>query len=197
MNLMLTAVLAKGRTILHNAAVDPEVVDLANLLNLMGGKIKGAGTRKIVIDGVKQLHGCKYRVIPDRLIAASLLMTVGIAGGKIKLNEVIPEHLESCIQKLKEIGMEFTLDDNIIVGKKSGSLQGVNVKTGMYPAFATDIQQPLTSLLLSIDSKSTVTDLVYKNRFAHVPQLKKMGADITVTGNSATIKGGKPYLAVK
>jgi UDP-N-acetylglucosamine 1-carboxyvinyltransferase len=191
-NLIMAASLAKGKTTIHNAATDPEVVDVANMINLMGGKIRGAGTSKITIEGVDELHGCQYQVIPDRLIAGSLLMTVGIAGGKLKLENVIPEHLDSCLNKLCEVGFEFEIDPNSITATCRKDVKGIDIITGMYPGLATDLQQPFTSLLLKIQGKSTVTDTVYPKRFSHVSELKKMGANIKVVGNKAIIQGGIP-----
>lgn len=191
-NLILAAVLAKGRTILNNAAMDPEVVDVANMLNLMGAKIRGAGTSRVIIDGVESLGGCDYQVIPDRLIAAALMMTVGVSGGKIQLENIIHEHVDSSIIKLKEIGLDIEIEENKILVTNPGNLRSTDIKTGMYPGLPTDVQQPFTSLLLSINGKSKVTDNVYKKRFNHVPELRKMGADIHQISNTAIIKGGKP-----
>lgn len=192
-NLLIAAVLAEGKTVLFNAATDPEVVDVANLLNLMGAKVKGAGTSKITIEGVTELNkSCQYHVIPDRLIAGSMLMVPGITGGSITVDNIIPEHLNVCTIKLRELGMEVEVHDNSITSYGGMSLSGTRLQTGMYPSLATDLQQPFTSLLLCANGKSTVTDSVYPKRFAHVSELVKMGADIKVKGNSAYIVGKKP-----
>lgn len=191
-NAILTAVLAEGRTELRNAARDPEVVDTANLLNRMGARIVGAGTDTIRIDGVKELHGCTYSVIPDRLIAGAFLMAAGITGGTITVEDVIPEHLGSCLAKLKEIGLSLDVNESSITAYGGDRLRATRVRTGMYPLFATDLQQPITALLLSAQGRSIVSDKVYPERFNHVPQLRRMGARIEVRGGSAFIQGGYP-----
>lgn len=191
-NAILAAVLAEGKTELRNAAKDPEVVDTANLLNLMGARITGAGTDTIRIEGVRVLSGCTYTVIPDRLIAGAFLMAAGVTGGSVTVEDVIPEHLESCLSKLREIGLSFERKDNSLTAYREGSLKATRVRTGMYPAFATDLQQPITSLLLMAPGRSIVTDKIYPARFNHVPQLKRMGANIKVKNGSAFIQGGAP-----
>ncbi|WP_248924899.1 UDP-N-acetylglucosamine 1-carboxyvinyltransferase [Paenibacillus hamazuiensis] len=191
-NSMLAAVKARGRTYLRGAARDPEVVDTANFLNQMGAKISGAGTETIRIDGVPYLRGARYQVIPDRLIAGAFLMAPGIAGGRVTVLDVIPEHLASCIAKLKEIGLHIESGEMSITAYGQGKLRATRVRTGMYPGFATDLQQPVTSLLTQAPGKSIVTDKVFPKRFNHVHQLVKMGADIELRKESAFIKGGRP-----
>ena len=188
-NVLLAAVLAEGKTTLRNAARDPEVVDLVVFLNKMGAKIKGAGTDTIIIDGVKSLGGTQHSIIPDRLIAGSLLMSVGITGGSIIVNNAIPEHLLTCTAKLEEAGMKIEVEDNYIKIHSDGNLKGVNVKAGMYPSFATDLQQPITSLLIGADSHSVIVDNVYPNRFNHCIELNKMGADIIMREGSVVVPG--------
>ncbi len=191
-NVMLAAVLALGKTTLHNAARDPEVVDVANLLNKMGAHIRGAGTDTITIDGVTHLDGCDYTCIPDRLIAGAFMMVAGVTGGTLTIKDVIPEHLASCIAKLKEIGLSIETHDNDIIVSRDGLLRATRVRSTMYPGFATDLQQPLTALLLQPQGRSIVTDKVYPNRFNHVKQLTRMGAKIDVRGSSSFIQGGQP-----
>lgn len=191
-NAMLAAVLAEGRTELRNAARDPEVVDTANLLSRMGARISGAGTDTIRIDGVKELTGCSYTVIPDRLIAGAFLMAAGITGGTVTVQDVIPEHLHSCLAKLKEIGLALEVGDSSITAFGGEPLHATRVRTGMYPLFATDLQQPITALLLHAQGRSIITDKVYPERYNHVPQLRRMGASISVRGGSAFIQGGVP-----
>lgn len=191
-NAMLAAVLADGKTELHNAARDPEVVDTANLLNRMGARIVGAGTDCIRIEGVRELSGCTYSVIPDRLIAGAFLMAAGITGGAVTVEDVIPEHLGSCLSKLREIGLELEVRDSSITAYGGGKLRATRMRTGMYPLFATDMQQPLTALLLFAQGRSIVSDKIYPERFSHVPQLRRMGAQIEVRSGSAFIKGGQP-----
>ncbi|TCZ74026.1 UDP-N-acetylglucosamine 1-carboxyvinyltransferase [Paenibacillus albiflavus] len=190
MNAVLLAVLAEGTTKLRNAATDPEVVDLCNMLNLMGAQIAGAGTDVIRIQGVKKLHGCTYKVIPDRLIASAFLMTVGLTKGTITVHNVIPEHMKSCLYKLQEVGIEIDVKEDSITASCKGIIRATRVRTGMYPIFYTDIQQPMTSLLLMAEGKSIITDPVYPHRFSHVPELNKLGADIKVRSGTALIKGG-------
>lgn len=191
-NAMLAAVRAKGRTQLHNAAVDPEVVDTASFLNRLGARIYGAGTDKIRIEGVSYLNGGTHTVIPDRLIAGAFLMAAGINGGQVTVMDVIPEHLGSCIAKLEEVGMYVECGENHITAYSTGSLKATRIRTGMYPGFATDLQQPMSALLLRAKGKSIVTDRIYPKRFAHVPQLRRLGAEIEIRKESAFIRGGLP-----
>lgn len=188
-NVLLAAVLAEGRTTLRNAARDPEVVDLAIFLNKMGANIKGAGTDTIIIDGVQELRGTEHTIIPDRLIAASLLMSAGLTGGTVVVNNVIPEHIHNCIAKLEEAGMEIIVGENYIKATCPGNLTGINIKTGMYPGFATDLQQPITALLIGADTHSNIVENVYPNRFNHCIELNKMGADIIMRDGSVIIPG--------
>ncbi|WP_391574179.1 UDP-N-acetylglucosamine 1-carboxyvinyltransferase [Cohnella sp.] len=191
-NAMLAAVRAKGRTILHNAALDPEVVDTAAFLNRIGARIYGAGTERIRIEGVPYLNGGSHTVIPDRLIAGAFLMAAGIQGGQVTVMDVIPEHLGSCLSKMEEIGMDVECGDAHITACRSGQLKATRIRTGMYPGFATDLQQPMTALLLQAQGKSIVTDRVYPKRFAHVPQLRRLGAEIELRRECAFIRGGLP-----
>ncbi|OXM88206.1 UDP-N-acetylglucosamine 1-carboxyvinyltransferase [Paenibacillus rigui] len=191
-NAMLAAARANGRTRLFNAAMDPEVVDTANFLNQLGARIVGAGTDKIRIEGVPYLSGGTYSVIPDRLIAGAFLMAAGIRGGSVTVNQIIPEHLGSCLAKLQEIGIELDVQDQSITAYSTGRLRATRVRTGMYPGFATDLQQPLTALLTQAGGKSIITERVYPKRFAHVHQLKRLGADVEIRKESAYIKGGVP-----
>ncbi|WP_336785720.1 UDP-N-acetylglucosamine 1-carboxyvinyltransferase [Paenibacillus sp. MMO-177] len=191
-NAILAASRAKGRTILHNAAVDPEVVDTAAFLNRLGAKIYGAGTNRIRIEGVSYLNGGRHTVIPDRLIAGAFLMAAGINGGQVTVEDVIPEHLGSCLSKLEEVGLDIECGENHITAYCSGPLRATRIRTGMYPGFATDLQQPMTALLLQAKGKSIITERVYPMRFAHVPQLRRLGADIELRKESAFIRGGNP-----
>jgi UDP-N-acetylglucosamine 1-carboxyvinyltransferase len=186
-NVMMAAVLAEGRTTLRNAARDPEVVDVAIMLNEMGAQVKGMGTNTITIDGVEALNTCNHTVIPDRLIAGSLLIAAGATRGDIMVNNIIPEHLLSCTAKLEETGVIVDCSDNFIRAHANGELTGINIKTAMYPGFATDLQQPLTAMLLTSNSHSTITDTIYPGRFNHCIQLNRMGADIIMRDGSAVI----------
>ena len=190
-NIMLAAALAEGRTILRNVAKDPEVVDVAIFLNEMGALVKGAGTDIIIIDGVKSLNGCTHNAIPDRLIAGSFLMAAAITGGNIKVKGIIPEHLISCTAKLEEVGVNIEQGNDFIRAYTEGKLQGVNVKATMYPGFATDLQQPLTAMLIGANGHSIIIDTVYPGRFSHCQELNRMGADIIIKEGSAIIPGNR------
>ncbi|WP_199613787.1 UDP-N-acetylglucosamine 1-carboxyvinyltransferase [Paenibacillus alkalitolerans] len=189
-NAMLAAVRAKGRTHLYNAAVDPEVVDMATFLNRLGARIYGAGTERIRIEGVSYLNGGRHAVIPDRLIAGAFLMAAGLHGGQVTVMDVIPEHLGACLAKLEEVGMHVECGESHITAYGTGSLKATRIRAGMYPGFATDLQQPMTALLLQAKGKSIVTDRVFPKRFAHVPQLRRLGAEIELRKESAFIRGG-------
>ncbi|MBZ9625226.1 UDP-N-acetylglucosamine 1-carboxyvinyltransferase [Clostridium sp. FP2] len=190
-NIMLAAVLAQGKTILRNAAKDPEVVDVAIFLNEMGAFVKGAGTDIITIEGVKSLGGGTHCAIPDRLIAGAYLMAAAITGGDIKASGIIPEHLISCTAKLEEAGVCIEEGNDFIRAYTQGKIQGVNVKATMYPGFATDLQQPLTALLILASSHSVIVDKVYPGRFNHCQELNRMGADIIIKEGSAIIPGNR------
>lgn len=188
-NIMLAAVRAKGRTIIENAAKEPEIIDVATLLTNMGAKIKGAGTDVIRIDGVDQLHGCQHTIIPDRIEAGTYMIVGAAAGEGVLIDNVIPHHLESLIAKLREMGVQVeTNDDQVFVGPAE-SMKAVDIKTLVYPGFPTDLQQPLTSLLTGAEGTSMVTDTIYSARFKHIDELRRMNANIKVEGRSAIING--------
>lgn len=188
-NVMLAAVFAEGKTVLENSAKEPHVVDVANFLNSMGADIKGAGTDVIKINGVKELTGCNYSVIPDQIEAGTYMMAVAACGGKVNVNNVIPKHLESISAKLIEMGVNITENGDSITLESSSELKGVNVKTLPYPGFPTDIQQPMTTLLSMAKGRSIVNESIWESRFKHVDELKKMGAKINVKNNIAIIEG--------
>lgn len=192
MNAMMAAVLAKGTTILRGAAVDPEVVDTANFLNQMGARIRGAGTSEIRIEGVDSLGGCRYSVIPDRLIAGSFLAAAAATRGQVTVEGVIPEHLRSAIVKLKEAGLEPVVREHSISVDGDVRLNAIRIRTAMYPGFATDLQQPFTPMLLRASGRSLISEKVFPKRFSHVEQLRRMGAQITMRGSTAIIQGGTP-----
>jgi len=191
-NAMMAGVLAKGKTTLRQAARDPEVVDTAGLLVRMGAKIRGAGTDTIRIEGVPSLSGCDYTVIPDRLIAGSFLIAAGATGGAVQVKDIEPDHLGACLSKLREIGLYVEETDHSVTACGMEKLKATRVRTAMYPGFPTDLQQPLTSLLLQVPGTSLVADRIYPKRFQHVPQLRRMGADIEVRSGVARIRGGSP-----
>lgn len=189
-NIMMAAALAKGRTILENAAKEPHVVDVANLLNAMGASIKGAGTDVIRIDGVEKLHGTEYTVIPDQIEAGTFMMAAAATKGDVTIKNVIPKHLESLTSKLREIGCEVVeFDDAVrVISKKR--LTHTNVKTLPYPGFPTDMQPQMTTLLALSEGTSIVTESVFENRFKYIDELNRMGADIKVEGGNVAIVNG-------
>ncbi|MEK0152698.1 UDP-N-acetylglucosamine 1-carboxyvinyltransferase [Tetragenococcus halophilus] len=188
-NVMLAAVKAKGRTIIENAAREPEIIDVATLLNNMGAKIRGAGTDEIRIEGVKNLHGCRHAIIPDRIEAGTYLAMAAACGEGVKIKNVIYEHLDSYISKLEEIGVELDITEDTIYVLKTENLQAVSVKTYPYPGLATDLQQPLTPLLLKANGSSEVIDTIYSKRINHIPELVRMGANASIEGNTMIING--------
>lgn len=188
-NVMLAAVKAKGRTVIENAAREPEIIDVATLLNNMGAKIRGAGTNEIRIDGVEELHGCRHSIIPDRIEAGTYLSLAAAMGEGIKVKNVIYEHLESFISKLEEMGVEMVVEEDMIEVFPSKNLKPVSVKTYPYPGFATDLQQPITPLLLCAQGESMVMDTIYQQRINHIPELQRMGAEASVEGNMIVLNG--------
>jgi len=188
-NIMLAAVKAKGHTIIENAAREPEIIDVATLLNNMGAKIRGAGTDEIRIEGVDNLHGCRHAIIPDRIEAGTYLAIAAACGEGIKIKNVIYEHLDSYISKLEEIGVELEITEDTIYVPKTQNLQPATVKTYPYPGLATDLQQPLTSLLLKANGTSEVVDTIYSKRTNHIPELVRMGANASIEGNTMIING--------
>lgn len=188
-NVMLAAVKAKGQTVIENAAREPEIIDVATLLNNMGAKVRGAGTDVIRIEGVETLHGCRHFMIPDRIEAGTYLALAAAVGNGIKVKNVIFEHLESFIAKLQEIGVHMKISEDEIEVYPSKELKPANIMTYLYPGFATDLQQPLTALLLMTTGTSEIIDTIYAKRVNHVPELARMGADITVEGNMIIVNG--------
>lgn len=188
-NVMLAAIKAKGQTVIENAAREPEIIDVATLLNNMGAKVRGVGTDVIRIEGVDKLHGSRHFMIPDRIEAGTYLALAAAAGNGVKIKNVIYEHLESFIAKLQEMGVNMTIREDEIEVFPSKELKAVNVMTYPYPGFATDLQQPLTPLLLMTKGTAEITDTIYAKRVNHVPELARMGADISVEGNLIITNG--------
>lgn len=189
-NIMLAAVKAKGKTIIDNAAKEPEIVNVATFLNMMGAKITGAGTSTIKIEGVDYLHKCFHEVIPDRIEAGTYVIIAALCGHNLKIDNVIPEHIDSLLSKLEEMGVELEIGaDYVIVFDGKKELKPTNIKTAVYPGFATDLQQPFTVLLTKANGKSKVEETIWENRFMHIPYLNKLGADITVKNQTATVQG--------
>lgn len=190
-NIMLAAVRAEGQTVIENAAKEPEVVDVANFLTSLGANIKGAGTSTIKIKGVEHLHGSHHQVIPDRIEAGTYMCIAAACGEDIVINNIIPTHVEPLTVKLKELGVDINVSDDSATIKRSAPYASVDIKTLVYPGFATDLQQPITPLLFMADGVSFVTETIYPARFKHVEELKKMGANITSDNGTATIKPSK------
>lgn len=190
-NIMLAASRAQGLTIIENAAKEPEIIDVATLLNAMGAKIKGAGTETIRIEGVDRMHGCRHSIIPDRIQAGTYMIIAAATRGNVLIDNVIPKHLEAMTAKLEEMGVEvIEMDESIrIIGRSNYS--PIDVKALVYPGFPTDLQSPMTTLLTQAEGVSILADYVYGTRFKHVPELMRMGANIRVEGRSAIIEGGK------
>lgn len=189
-NIMMAAVLASGTTYIENAAEEPEIVDLANFLNKMGAKIKGAGTDTIKIEGVECLKGAKHTVIPDRIEAGTFMLAAAITKGAVHICNVVPDHLKPVIAKLRECGVRIEVgDDEMIVRGDLGPQMATDIKTLPYPGFPTDIQSPFMAYLTTVEGSSTVIETVFENRFMHVAQLGKMGASIETAGNKANVKG--------
>ncbi|MED3930479.1 UDP-N-acetylglucosamine 1-carboxyvinyltransferase [Priestia megaterium] len=188
-NIMLAAVRAKGRTVIENAAKEPEIIDVATLLTSMGARIKGAGTDVIRIDGVDQLKGCRHSIIPDRIEAGTYMIMGASMGKEVVVDNVIPQHLESLTAKMREMGIHIeTSSDQILVATRQ-LLKPVDIKTLVYPGFPTDLQQPFTTLLTRASGTSVVTDTIYGARFKHIDELRRMNASVKVEGRSAIING--------
>ena len=188
-NTMLVAVKAKGVTIIENAAKEPEIVNVATFLNNMGAKITGAGTSEIRIKGVESLKGCFTEVIPDRIETGTYIIAGALVGDNLKIDNIIPEHVESLTLKLKEMGVDITVGNNYAIVNKCEDLKSVNLKTLGYPGFPTDLQQPLTTLLTQCNGVSILEETIYENRFQNVPYLNDMGANIEIDGKKIKVKG--------
>ena len=190
-NIMLAAVLAKGRTIIENAAKEPHIVDVANFLNAMGANVRGAGTDVIRITGVSQMRGGTYSIIPDQIEAGTFMLLAAAAGGEVLVRNIIPKHMDCLVSKLEEMGVNVTEYDDSIRIERSGPLHKVAVRTMPYPGFPTDLQPQMVAMLTTVQGKSTVDENVWDNRFQYIDQLLAMGADIDVSGKRATINGCK------
>ncbi len=188
-NTILAAVKAEGRTVIENAAREPEIIDVVTLLNNMGAHIRGAGTDIIIIDGVPHLHGTRHQVIPDRIEAGTYIALAAAIGEGIQINNVLYEHLESFIAKLEEMGVRMTISEDSIFVEKQTGLKAIQIKTSPYPGFATDLQQPITPLLLTAAGRGRIVDTIYEKRVNHVPELAKMGATISTLNDHIIYEG--------
>jgi len=193
-NLMMAAVLAEGTTVLRNAALEPEVVALADVLNKMGAKIEGAGTSKITIQGVSELKPVSTSIIPDRIEAGTFLVAAALTAGDVTLVDCEPDHLEAVIHKLRLTGAAITIEDKCIRITGSDKIASIDLKTLPYPGFPTDMQAQFMVLMSVASGLSIISETIFENRFIHVSELKRLGADITISGNTAMIKG-LPYLS--
>jgi UDP-N-acetylglucosamine 1-carboxyvinyltransferase len=199
-NLMMAATLAKGKTILQNAAMEPEVVDLAHVLNKMGAKIEGAGTSLIEIEGVESLQAIEHTIIPDRIEAGTLMVAAGLTRGNIKLLHCPLHHMEAIVHKLRESGMEIDPEREGVNAVGNRRVRSVDMKTQPYPGFPTDMQAQFMVLMSLGKGLSVISETIFENRFIHVSELRRMGADIRIEGNSAIIQGvgslsGAPVMA--
>jgi UDP-N-acetylglucosamine 1-carboxyvinyltransferase len=199
-NTLMAATLAKGQTVLSNAAREPEIGDLANCLNEMGAKITGIGSATLTIDGVERLHGAEYRVIADRIEAGTYAIAAALTGGDVLLKGIAADTLQALIDTLKKAGAEVTNEADGLRVWRSGALKGVDVMTEPFPGFATDLQAQMMTMMTVATGASLITETIFENRFMHVPELARMGADITVHGASALVRGveklrGAPVMA--
>ncbi|KAB3538584.1 UDP-N-acetylglucosamine 1-carboxyvinyltransferase [Alkaliphilus pronyensis] len=197
-NIILSAVFAKGTTIIRNAAKEPEIIDLERFINRMGGKVKGAGTATVTIEGVEKLHDVEHGIIPDRIVAGTYLVAAAITGGKIELTNVIPEHLQSVIYKLRESGCRVDVKNRAISLEAPDKLISIDsLKTLPYPGFPTDMQSQMMALMSVADGISIFVETIFENRFKHAEELTRMGANIKVNGRIALIKGVKRLTGAK
>lgn len=191
-NIMMAAVLAKGTTYIENAAEEPEIVDLANFLNKMGARIKGAGTDTIKIEGVAKLLGAEHTVIPDRIETGTFMLAAAITRGEVFIRNVVPDHVKPIIAKLRECGATVELlDEGMYVTARDAQLVSTDIKTLPYPGFPTDIQSPFMAFLTTVEGSSVVIETVFENRFMHVAELNRMGANIKIEGRKAFVQGAK------
>ena len=188
-NILMAAVYAKGRTVIENAAKEPEIIDVATLLNKMGARIRGAGTNVITIDGVNSLSGCFHEIIPDRIEAGTFIIIAAAAAKKMTIRNIIPQHLDALLSKLEEMGVKMDVGVDQLTIEHTGNLKGIDVTTKPYPGFATDLQQPLTTLLTQAEGESHIVETIYTERFKHCLELQKMGADIELMNGASLIHG--------
>ena len=196
-NIMMAAVLAEGRTVIENAAMEPEIVDLSNFLRKLGGNIKGAGTNTIIIDGVEQLYGTRHQIIPDRIEAGTFMVAAAITGGDVVVENVITDHLRPVISKLEEAGCEITEDGDNVRVKGPEKLKSIDIKTLPYPGFPTDMQSQFMAMMTKAEGTNIVIETVFENRFMHVDEFKRMGANITINDRSAIINGSSDLVGNK
>ncbi len=192
-NIMLAAVLANGKTVIENAAREPHIVDVANFLNAMGAKVRGAGTDTIRITGVEEMRGGSYSIIPDQIEAGTFMLLAAAAGGEVLVRNIIPRHMDCLVSKLEEMGVKITQYDDSVRVERTGQLRGISVRTMPYPGFPTDLQPQIVAMLSTVNGKSVVLEDVWESRFQYVEQLVNMGADIKIEGKRAIINGGRLF----
>ncbi len=190
-NLIMAAALAEGQTTIENAATEPEIVDLADFLNRAGARIAGAGSDTLTIDGVNELHGCTYRVIPDRIEAGTFMVAAAVTHGKLEIDNIICDHLKPVSAKLREMGVQIQEDGTRLTVDAAGKLKSVDIKTLPYPGFPTDMQAQMAALMSTIDGTGVVVETIFENRFLYVNELARMGAHIKIDGRSAIVEGVK------
>lgn len=188
-NLMMVACTAKGKTIIENCAEEPEIIDLANFINSMGGKIEGAGTKTITITGVDKLHGTEYTVIPDRIEAGTYMVAAVLTGGELHIDNVIPAHVQPVIAKLREVGAEVVENGSSVIVRSKGLINSTDIKTLPYPGFPTDMQAQFMLLLSLANGTSVINETIFENRFMHANEFLRMGANIKIEGNTAIVNG--------
>ena len=196
-NILMAAVLAKGTTVLENCAMEPEVVTLAEFLIKAGAKISGAGTPEIIIEGVKALHPIEFKVIPDRIETGTMLLAGAISRGEVRVNKTDPFMVYSLLEELRRIGYEINQGKNWVSLKSSKKLEGIDIKTKVYPGFPTDLQAPMMSLMTTLPGLSVMIEDIFENRYTHVGELLRMGADITIENGIAIIRGGKKLMGAQ
>lgn len=196
-NIIMAACRAKGKTIIENAAEEPEIVDLANFINKMGGKIEGAGTKNIIITGVEELHGTEYTVIPDRIEAGTYMVAAVITGGELYLDNVIPSHVQPVISKLREVGAEIIEKERSVIVRSKGIIKSTDIKTLPYPGFPTDMQAQFMLLLSVADGTSVINETIFENRYMHANEFLRMGANIKIDGKTAVINGLNSLMGAK
>jgi len=198
-NVMMAAALAEGKTIIHNAAMEPEIDDLADLLNKMGAQIKGAGTATIEIEGVENLGGTEHTIIPDRIETGTFIVAAAITGGELEIDRCRPDHLEAVIAKLREVGVEIeeTGSNSLRAAAPGAGLKACDVTTEPHPRFPTDMQAQYMALMTQAEGASTITETIFENRFMHAAELVRMGADIQISGNQAMVHGKTPLTGAR
>jgi UDP-N-acetylglucosamine 1-carboxyvinyltransferase len=194
-NLIMGAVLAEGTTVLENSAMEPDIVDLGNFLNAMGADITGLGTERIIINGVKKLSPVTYSIMPDRIEAGTFLLAGAITRGDVTIKDVVPEHFEACTEVLQNMGFNLIVDESSVRITPGDTLTGETIRTLPHPGFPTDLQAPIMALATTIPGISVLIETIFENRYTHVAELRRMGADITIEGNVAIIKGVKELSA--